>query len=77
MQAHLVNAIRSHAAAEYPRECCGLIVANGRRRRYVLFFVWRNTWIFVPCAARSSSRRFCCCLEKWGIRKRLLIRPFA
>ncbi|MNO46262.1 NlpC/P60 family protein [compost metagenome] len=35
MQAHLVKAIRSHAAAEYPRECCGVIVATGRRRRYV------------------------------------------
>lgn len=28
-------AITAHAIAEYPRECCGLIVADGRRELYV------------------------------------------
>jgi len=27
-------AIKAHAIAEYPRECCGLIVAAGRREQY-------------------------------------------
>ena len=34
MREKLLNAIRAHAAAEYPRECCGLIVAVGRRQAY-------------------------------------------
>ncbi|WP_263146068.1 C40 family peptidase [Pseudomonas sp. RIT-PI-AD] len=35
MRKHIVNAIREHAAADYPREACGIIVANGRRQEYV------------------------------------------
>lgn len=29
------DAIRAHAVAEYPRECCGLVVVDGRREQYV------------------------------------------
>lgn len=35
MRKHLLDAIRAHAAAEYPREACGLIVQAGRRQVYV------------------------------------------
>lgn len=31
----LITAIQAHAAQEYPRECCGLIIRAGRQRRYV------------------------------------------
>lgn len=35
MYKHLLAAIQTHAAAEYPRECCGLIVKEGRKQRYI------------------------------------------
>lgn len=35
MRKHILQAIRDHAAAEYPRECCGLIVQIGRRQQYI------------------------------------------
>lgn len=35
MRNHILAAVQAHAAAEYPRECCGLIIANGRRHRYI------------------------------------------
>lgn len=35
MRKHILAAVQAHAAAEYPRECCGLIVAVGRAQRYV------------------------------------------
>ncbi|MCA4074882.1 C40 family peptidase, partial [Pseudomonas kurunegalensis] len=35
MRKHIIAAVQAHAAAEYPRECCGLIVAIGRAQRYV------------------------------------------
>lgn len=35
MQTGTERAIREHAEAEYPKECCGLIVAVGRREKYV------------------------------------------
>lgn len=35
MRKHILTAVRKHAAAEYPRECCGLVVQIGRRQRYV------------------------------------------
>ena len=35
MRNHILQAIRAHAQAQYPRECCGLIIAIGKRQRYV------------------------------------------
>ncbi|MCV4285104.1 C40 family peptidase [Pseudomonas capsici] len=35
MRKHIITAIQAHAAAEYPRECCGLILAVGRKQRYL------------------------------------------
>lgn len=34
MRKKTLTAIRAHAMAEYPRECCGLVVAQGRREAY-------------------------------------------
>ena len=31
-----VDAIKAHALAEYPRECCGLLIAQGRKELYCL-----------------------------------------
>ena len=31
----LIEAIRQHAAAEYPNECCGVIVQSGHRQSYI------------------------------------------
>jgi hypothetical protein len=36
----IVAAIQAHAAEEYPRECCGLLLAVGRAQKY---FPCRNT----------------------------------
>ncbi|HID8434800.1 TPA: C40 family peptidase [Serratia marcescens] len=35
MRQKIISAILTHAAAEYPRECCGVVVQSGRRQRYV------------------------------------------
>lgn len=35
MRQKLIEAIKAHAAAEYPRESCGLLVQKGRVTRYV------------------------------------------
>ncbi|PHY87580.1 peptidase P60 (plasmid) [Serratia marcescens] len=35
MRKQIISAVLAHAAAEYPRECCGLVVQNGRRQRYI------------------------------------------
>lgn len=35
MRKHLLQAIQAHAAAEYPRECCGLVIVVGKSQRYV------------------------------------------
>ncbi|CAB3850723.1 C40 family peptidase [Achromobacter animicus] len=34
MRKKTIEAIRAHAAAEYPRECCGLVLMQGRRESY-------------------------------------------
>lgn len=35
MHQRLIDAIAAHAGAEYPRECCGVVVQTGRRERYI------------------------------------------
>ncbi|HFF8938851.1 C40 family peptidase [Serratia marcescens] len=35
MRQKIISAILAHAEAEYPRECCGVVVQSGRRQRYV------------------------------------------
>lgn len=35
LRKHVKFAIEKHALAEYPRECCGLIVADGRKQKYI------------------------------------------
>ncbi|ALZ15579.1 TPA: C40 family peptidase [Pseudomonas aeruginosa] len=35
MLKHILSAVQKHAAAEYPRECCGLIIRSGRSQRYI------------------------------------------
>lgn len=35
MRKQIISAVLAHAAAEYPRECCGLVVQNGRRQSYI------------------------------------------
>jgi proteasome lid subunit RPN8/RPN11 len=35
MRKHILAAVRKHAAAEYPRECCGLVIQIGRAHRYI------------------------------------------
>ncbi|WP_278976754.1 C40 family peptidase [Oligella urethralis] len=35
MRAYLKKAIEAHAIAEYPRECCGLIIADGNKQKYI------------------------------------------
>lgn len=35
MRKHILTAIQKHAAQEYPKECCGLIIQNGRKQRYI------------------------------------------
>lgn len=34
MRKHILNAIQEHAAAEFPKECCGLLLAIGRKQQY-------------------------------------------
>ena len=34
MLKHILAAVQQHAAAEYPRECCGLLLAVGRKQVY-------------------------------------------
>lgn len=35
MRKHILSAIQAHAAEQYPREACGLVLAVGRRHEYV------------------------------------------
>lgn len=35
MRKHILSAIQVHAAAEYPKECCGLVLAVGRKQQYL------------------------------------------
>jgi proteasome lid subunit RPN8/RPN11 len=35
MKTKTIEAINAHAIAEYPRECCGLVIAIGRKEEYV------------------------------------------
>lgn len=35
MEQYLIDAIRAHAAADYPAECCGLVVQIAGRPRYI------------------------------------------
>jgi proteasome lid subunit RPN8/RPN11 len=35
MRQKTINAIKAHARAEYPRECCGVVIAIGRKEEYV------------------------------------------
>lgn len=35
MRKHILAAVQQHAAVQYPRECCGLVVQIGRAHRYV------------------------------------------
>ncbi len=35
MHKHILAAVQAHAAAEYPREACGLIVATGKAHSYI------------------------------------------
>jgi proteasome lid subunit RPN8/RPN11 len=34
MRKHIIAAIQAHAATEYPKECCGLLLAIGRAQKY-------------------------------------------
>ena len=43
MRKHILAAVQAHAAAEYPRECCGLILAVGSKQ------------IYVPCTNTASD----------------------
>lgn len=39
MRKRIIVAIQAHAAAQYPKECCGLLLAVGRAQKY---FACRN-----------------------------------
>lgn len=51
-----LEAIKAHAEAEYPRECCGLIIAKGRKELYV------------PCRnlAEGAKEQFRMSAEDWA-----------
>ena len=34
MRKYIFSAIQAHAVAEYPKECCGLLLAVGRKQQY-------------------------------------------
>ena len=33
MRKHIIAVIQAHAAAQYPKECCGLLLAIGRKQK--------------------------------------------
>jgi len=35
MRKHILAAVQAHAEEQYPRECCGLIITEGKAHRYV------------------------------------------
>ncbi|MDE9553068.1 C40 family peptidase [Xenorhabdus bovienii] len=35
MRPHITQAIMDHAKAEYPKECCGLVIQNSRKQHYI------------------------------------------
>lgn len=35
MRKHILNSVRAHAADEYPKESCGLVLAIGRKHEYI------------------------------------------
>ncbi|PHM38133.1 peptidase P60 [Xenorhabdus mauleonii] len=35
MRPHILKAITDHAQAEYPNECCGLVIQNSQKQRYI------------------------------------------
>ncbi|WP_340619614.1 C40 family peptidase [Xenorhabdus siamensis] len=35
MRPHITQSILNHAKAEYPNECCGLVIQNGRKQQYI------------------------------------------
>ena len=35
MNKTLIKQVQAHAAAEYPKECCGVVIAEGGRQKYV------------------------------------------
>ncbi|RCS70183.1 C40 family peptidase [Vibrio casei] len=35
MKKHIKSAIEKHAMADYPRECCGLVIALGNKEKYI------------------------------------------
>jgi len=34
MRKHILSAMEAHAAAQYPKEACGLVLAIGRKQKY-------------------------------------------
>lgn len=57
LYAKTLAAIRAHAVAEYPRECCGLIIAVGRKEEYV---ACRNI-------SESPGEQFRLAAEDWAL----------
>ncbi|WP_082243381.1 C40 family peptidase [Xenorhabdus bovienii] len=35
MRKHIIDTIIDHAKAEYPNECCGLVIQNSRKQQYI------------------------------------------
>jgi len=35
MKRHIIRAVLAHAADDYPNECCGVVIQNGRRQKYL------------------------------------------
>ncbi|WP_414079708.1 Mov34/MPN/PAD-1 family protein, partial [Xenorhabdus bovienii] len=35
MHPYIIQSIMDHAKAEYPNECCGLVIQNSRKQQYI------------------------------------------